>query len=470
MEGSMFQVHRHSSGQCEVRLAVGERSVEELSPTERRAFIRLGPSLAAVNAWLITLGADTGYAPGTGYEYAKVLMYALEWLAQEPVSLTTHEPLGHSLLTLSRADLRALFAWLDIPARQKTARARLVKTGELPLGYRAMSLAASTRNVRAAALFTFYDWIIAEYVPADGVRLPLTENPLTHPRRRRSIRQEMARPDGLLPHTPYADGDPQRQFRRHDTSPGPVALSPAELRLVLDAVPAISHGRNAANRNGALVRLLLWGMLRQSEAIAAVWEAVDDRTLWVCGKGNKRRFTPILDPSTWGYLQAYTNELGISLQQRFHGPLFRQLDHEDQPITKHTIEHLIIAFREHFRLAAEHTRQQGDHLRAHSYMILASKLRSHIFRATGATFLAAAGMPVVKLALLLGHADPSTTQQYYLAAEQMALSEAVQQICQNIMETLTSDVTVPSLQTSAPADGLGWYRRHGLLPETGGKR
>lgn len=51
-----------------------------------------------------------GYASGTEYEYAKVLMYALEWLAQEPVSLITHEPLGYSLFMLSRADLRGLFA------------------------------------------------------------------------------------------------------------------------------------------------------------------------------------------------------------------------------------------------------------------------------------------------------------------------------------------------------------------------
>lgn len=470
MEGSMFQVHQHASGQCEVRLAVGDRPIEELLPGERRAFIRLGPSLAAVNAWLMTLGADTGYASGTGYEYAKVLMYALEWLAQEPVSLTTHEPIGHSLLTLRRADLRTLFAWLDIPARQKAVRAHLVKTGELPAGYRAMSLAPATRNLRAAALFTFYDWIIAEYVPADGGRISLTENPLTHPRRKRSLRQEMARPDGLLPHTPYADSDSQRQFRRNVPSSGPVALSPAELQFVLDAIPAISHGRNAANRNGALVRLLLWGMLRQSEAIAATWEAVDDRILWVCGKGNKRRFIPIHDPSTWSYLQAYTNELTIPLHLRFHGPLFRQLDHEDLSITKHTIEHLIIALREHFRTAAERLRQEGDPFRSHSYTILASKLRSHIFRATGATFLAAAGMPVVKLALLLGHADPSTTQQYYLAAEQMALSEAVQQICQNIVDTLAGDASTPVPPNSAAADGLGWYRRRGLLPETGGKQ
>ena len=82
--------------------------------------------------------------------------------------------------------------------------------------------------------------------------------------------------------------------------------------------------------------------------------------------------------------------------------------------------------------------------------------------------MAAAGMSVVKLALLLGHTDPSTTQQYYLAAEQMALSEAVQQICQGIMESLDRG-TEPS-QVLVPTDGLGWYRRHGLLPEIRGDR
>jgi hypothetical protein len=55
-----------------------------------------------------------------------------------------------------------------------------------------MSLAPSTWNLQAAALFTFYDWIIAEYLPANSVPVSLTENPLTHPRRKRSLRQEMA--------------------------------------------------------------------------------------------------------------------------------------------------------------------------------------------------------------------------------------------------------------------------------------
>lgn len=194
----------------------------------------------------MTLGADTGYASGTGYEYAKVLMYALEWLAQEPVSLMTHEPIGHSLLALGQADLRALFAWPDIPARQKTARAHLIKTGELPAGYRAMSLVPSTRNLRAAALFTFYEWIIAEYVPADGGRISLTENPLTHPRSKRRLRQEMVRPDGLLPHTPHADGDPNDNF----------AVTILPLVLLHSALPNSSSSsmRSLRSAMGAMLR------------------------------------------------------------------------------------------------------------------------------------------------------------------------------------------------------------------------
>jgi hypothetical protein len=41
------------------------------------------------HTWLVALAADRGYSEGTGYEYAKVCRYALEWLAQNPVQLGT---------------------------------------------------------------------------------------------------------------------------------------------------------------------------------------------------------------------------------------------------------------------------------------------------------------------------------------------------------------------------------------------
>jgi hypothetical protein len=51
----MFRVHRHTSGRCEVRFDFQERLAEDVTPSEHRIFNRLGPSLAAVNAWLTTL-------------------------------------------------------------------------------------------------------------------------------------------------------------------------------------------------------------------------------------------------------------------------------------------------------------------------------------------------------------------------------------------------------------------------------
>ena len=39
-----------------------------------------------------------------------------------------------------------------------------------------------------------------------------------------------------------------------------------------------------------------------------------------------------------------------------------------------------------------------------------------------------AGMDLIRLSLLLGHEDPATTQRYYVAAEQMKLSDEVRQI------------------------------------------
>src|SRR5216683_2204368 len=96
---------------CEIR------SPEQRAREEQRLFLQLGPSLVAVNVWLTTLGADRGYSFGTIYEYAKVLLYALTWLTHKPVQLGTKHSVDLTLFRLSRADMRALFAWLDIPAK-----------------------------------------------------------------------------------------------------------------------------------------------------------------------------------------------------------------------------------------------------------------------------------------------------------------------------------------------------------------
>lgn len=457
MEGKrLFILHRDRPRRlCEIRWDFESRPPEQRTREEQSLLLQLGPSLVAVNVWLSALGADSGYSFGTIYEYAKVLLYTLTWLAQKPVQLQTGYSIGLSLFSLGRTDMRALFAWLDVPASASGARQVLCKTGKLPSGYRGRQLSAATRNFRLAALSTFYDWLIAEYAPDSAPVNPPLSHPLERPEHPLSPQQLRQIPDSLLPQSISHIQQPSKLLRRPQNTLPPQALSPAELQMVLDAVPLVSFGRNAANRNGALVRLLLWGMLRESELVGATWEAINGQVVQVYGKGRKYRFVPIVESGTWTYLNTYTNELRLPLQQRFHGPLLRQLDHEDVPLTKHSIEHLIIQLKTHFRAATPVFDTEQQRLR----ISLSKKLHSHIFRATGATFMAAAGMDIVRLSLLMGHASPETTQRYYLAAEQMNLPHEVQKICLRIQEALDA---LPA--TSAPVHSpFGWYERKGYI-------
>ncbi len=458
----MFQVYRHASGMCEIRVDLTQHAPDEFSVSERRAFMRLASSLEAVNTWLAVLAADRGYSAGTGYEYAKVCCYALEWLAQNPVQLgASKKPAGHSLLILTDADARALDAYLNIPVHEEEDRIRLCKTGQLPPRYRTYGVSAATRKLRRSALCTFYEWLLEEYVPDDESALTITRNPFKRRRRFSPSAQEQQRPDGSLPGSTHTSSQSRATFRTLSGEKAPDALTPTEVQLVLDALPKVSVGYNAANRNGALIRLLLWGMLRESELINLTWEFVDEQVLRIQGKGGKIRKVPIADPQTWAFLHAYTNELRIPLRQRFHGPVFRQIDHEEQSITLNVLEHLMDQLKAYFRHQAARSASPDTqrHLEG-----LAHRLHSHIFRATGATLMAANGMDLLKLALLMGHSNPATTKRYYIAADQLDLPEAVQRVfaqVENILERVQH-------QPYSPPDPYRWYRRRGLLFPEGG--
>jgi integrase len=169
----------------------------------------------------------------------------------------------------------------------------------------------------------------------------------------------------------------------------------------------------------------------------------------------KYRLVPIVEPGTWAYLNAYTNELRLPLEQRFHGALLRQLDHEELPLTKNCVEHLLLVLKSHFRTVSTVAPREQQH----RLVSLCKKLHSHIFRASGATLMAAAGMDLVRLSLLMGHANPETTLRHYLAAEQMNLPLEVQQICLRIQEALDSQPSTPNTMHSP----LGWYERKGYF-------
>src|SRR5258708_17725770 len=128
----------------------------------------------------------------------------------------------------------------------------------------------------------------------------------------------------------------------------------------------------------------------------AVWEAVNGQVRQVYGKGRKYRLVPIVDAATWTYLNTYTNELRLPLQQRFHGALLRQLDHEDVPLTKHSIEHLLLPLKSHFRTATLAVAPAQQRLRTS----LSEKLNTHIFRPTVATLIASSVISNSSLSLL----------------------------------------------------------------------
>src|SRR5262249_11249555 len=147
----------------------------------------------------------------------------------------------------------------------------------------------------------------------NGPRDVCDTHPLERSERPLTPHQMAQRPSGLIPQFTQVQR-PSKLFRRRQDTPLPVALSPDELQLVFEAIPHVSFGHNTANRNGALIRLSLWGMLRMSEVVATTWEAVDGQVLQVCGKGRKYRLIPIVDQETWAFLSAYTNELRIPLE------------------------------------------------------------------------------------------------------------------------------------------------------------
>ncbi len=132
----------------------------------------------------------------------------------------------------------------------------LCQTGQLPVGFREQALSAATRNLRLAALSTFYDWLMAEYLP-ENVPLASFAHPLERSEYPLSPQQLTQRPDGLLPQDMTQIPRPSKLSRRRPEPPLPQALSPAELQLLFDAVPKVSFGHHTANRNGALIRLLL---------------------------------------------------------------------------------------------------------------------------------------------------------------------------------------------------------------------
>jgi integrase len=96
----------------------------------------------------------------------------------------------------------------------------------------------------------------------------------------------------------------------------------------------------------------------------------------------------------------------------------------------------------HFNAEAAIAARDGRRSEARSYENLGRKLHSHIFRATGATYMAKAGMSLIMLSLLLGHSSPNTTMRYYIAKEQLDLTDEIQRIFEKISTVAATKVDI----------------------------
>lgn len=319
-----------------------------------------------VNQFLAHLGSRA-FSPATVRAYAYDLLNFLRFLAGRNARL---------------ADVVAtdLFDYLDWQLRPvSTAGLPVVRLGA------ARGAMPATMNRRIAAVRGLFEFAVMTGARAD--------NPVPAARRSSGLRASRR---GLLGHIgpgrPRSGGQLVRQPRRL-----PEALEPE------DAAAFLADLRTFRDR--AITLLMLLGGLRAAEVRSLRLADVDMglRRLRVTGKGGKERVVPV-DGAFFAELAAYLREerpAGCRSVECFvvlHGPT------AGQPLTEAGLRRI---FRTH-RLSSG-----------------ALRVRPHRLRHTYGTELASAGIDLLALRDLMGHANPETTAAYvHLSPEKLAAEYA----------------------------------------------
>lgn len=318
--------------------------------------------LELANAFLGHLRARA-FSPATVRAYAFDVVNLARFLIDQ----------GLKLAAVTPADVFAWVGWQGA-RRDSTGAGKVV-------ALRRRTAAASTVNRRVAAVRAFF-----EYLVMTGVR---TGNPVPSPRRGQGIRPAGR---GLLGHLgpgrPRGGGRLVRQPRRLPES------------LSLGDVDAFVFSLRT-HRDRAMALAMLLGGLRSAEVRGLKLIDVDlgRRRLRVIGKGGKERHVPV-DQAFFTELAAYLRlerPPGLATAECFvvlRGPT------TGAPVTEAGLRSL---FRRH--------RQASGAIR----------VRPHRLRHTYGTELAAAGIDLLALRELMGHASPETTASYvHLSIEQLA--------------------------------------------------
>jgi integrase/recombinase XerC len=325
-----------------------------------------GPDGELVNRFLAHL-ASRAFSPSTVRAYAYDLLNFLRFLAER----------GAGLADVVAMDLFDYLDWQQRPV--STAGKQVVRLGAK------RGATPATMNRRIAAVRGLFEFAVMTGARAD--------NPVPAARRSSGLRASRR---GLLGHIgpgrSRSGGQLARQPRRL-----PESLEPDDVTAFLADLRTF--------RDQAITLLMVLGGLRAAEVRSLRLADVDMglRRVRVTGKGGKERVVPV-DGAFFTELAAYLHEerpAGCRAAECFvvlRGPT------AGQPLTEAGLRRI---FRTH-RLTSG-----------------ALRVRPHRLRHTYGTELASAGIDLLALRELMGHANPETTAAYvHLSPEKLAAEYA----------------------------------------------
>lgn len=318
-----------------------------------------GPITEIADRFLAHLGSR-GFSPATVRGYAYDLLNFSRFL--------TECHLGMAEVTPSD-----VFAWLDWQAGRRPAAAKVVRLSER------RGPAPATMNRRVSAVRGLFEFaVISGAVPV---------SPVPAGRRSSGVRSNR----GLLAHV---DGGRQRRggrlVRQASRLPDNVDLD--DVRVFLSDLDT--------HRDRAVVLLMVLGGLRAAEVRSLRLADVDmgRRQVRIVGKGGRERVVPV-DAAFFAELADYlrSERRAVSTAGSDGGPATPEC---------------FVVLRGPTAGAAMTEAGMRKIFRVHRERSGATRVRPHRLRHTYGTELAAAGMDLLVLRQLMGHASPETTAAY----------------------------------------------------------
>jgi len=325
--------------------------------------------VAVANRFLAHL-QGRNFARATQRAYAYDVLNFLRFLTEADIGLAEVGP----------TDVFDYLDWQQQPHRRTSRVVRLAQRH---------GAAPATLNRRIAAVRGLFEYaVIIDMVPA---------SPVPSPRRTSGLRARR----GLLGHVPARHPRPGGRLVREERRL-PESLELAEVESFLADLGTC--------RDRAMVLLMLLGGLRAAEVRTLQLADVDvgRRQVKVLGKGGRERIVPVDRP--------FFSELAGYLR-------------EERPVDCATTQCFVVL---RGPTAGQALTEAGMRriFRTHRARSGAVRVRPHRLRHTYGTELAAAGIDLLVLRDLMGHASPETTGRYVhlsvetLAAEYAAAREA----------------------------------------------